>query len=235
MTVEACLALWSCNYCAACSLLLAGPVASVGPLCPAGCRTLPQRSSLLITGLPQRVPATCPWTEGLRPELPQARIQASPSRRSQSLWSTVHNCNQIPSTCRTSLAHRPPPSSLSMPVSCLLLLLRVWPLPFPSSCTTPVLTISRHFPSKGYNATHKTRKPWPPGVENKISVILNKLFICLMSDSLHIMKREIKSELGSVKVPVGFKDLLSVLFFCLSASSGLKIQIIVLNAILEEI
>lgn len=66
--MEKCLGLWSHNYYASYSLLLAGPVASVGLFCPRQfAEILPQRSSLLITGLPQGISATALETEGLRP------------------------------------------------------------------------------------------------------------------------------------------------------------------------
>lgn len=80
MTMETRLALWSCNYCAAYSLLLAGPVASIGPFCPAGCRDTPTTVLSFDHRSATRDSCHCPWDWRAQARLPQARIQASPSR-----------------------------------------------------------------------------------------------------------------------------------------------------------
>ena len=119
--------------------LLAAPLGSAGPYCPwRATQMLPQRSSLLIKGL----------SRGVMPLLSHKcsgqTITGICLHLSHPLWMGVSssldhgaNCNQMPtyrSYCKC--VH---PNPLSMPVSCISLLLRDKPLIFFFS-KTPVHT-----------------------------------------------------------------------------------------------
>ena len=158
MTVETCLALWSCNYCAACSLLLAGPVASVGLFCPAGCRDTPTTVLSFDHRSATRDSCHCPWDWRAQARLPQAHIQASPSRGLNPFGVLCTIAIIFPALVEPP-AHRPLPVAYPCQSHAFSLLLRVWSLPFPSSCTTAVLTIPDIFQSKGYNATLRLGSP----------------------------------------------------------------------------